>query len=363
MTGRKNKLITIKCIASALGVSVSTVSRALQGHSKVSAETKRKVKNYALQNGYEPNTQALNLRLKRSYTIAVIVPCFTDPFFAEAIDAIELAARRCNYNVLLGRSNNSDIKEAELFHSMRMRRVDGILISVSSKSVFFKKMDLASVNTLPVVFFDRVPGITAVCTAVVNCDSYHGMEKMMAWFFQNNRRHIGLINGPSDLLMSKDVLRAYMHAWPMRRRKIDMQLVETTDLTREGNRAAMMNLLKQNCKLDAVISFNDNVHTDVVEIAAEKGVEINGDIFFGSCEGRSFSKYLKYPPIVSLNPLPAKQGQYAFNALLQQINNGSNLKEYGHKKITSVFTQSKDTIAHLHIPGSTCKELQATMSY
>lgn len=333
MISKKKKLLTITCIADALGVSVSTVSRALQGHAKVADETKRKVSNYALVNGYEPNILAVNLRLQKSRTIGVIVPSFTDPFFTEVLDVIEANARRHNYNVLLGNSTNNSKKEADLFHSLRLRRVDGMIISLSPKSMFLKRGNFELGTTLPLVFFNHVPGFSGLRADAVSCDGYNGMSKLMSWFFQNNRRYIGFINGPSDLLISKELLQAYMHAWSERRRKIDMQLVETTDLTKEGNRQAIATLLMRNCKLDAIISFNDHVHIDAVEAAAEKGIVINNDIIFGSCAGRSFSQYLKQPPSVSLNPFPAKQGQMAFNALLQQINRHKKLSSFSHKKL------------------------------
>lgn len=333
MISKKKKVLTITCIADALGVSVSTVSRALQGHAKVADETKRKVSNYALVNGYEPNILAVNLRLQKSRTIGVIVPSFTDPFFAEVLDVIETNARRQNYNVLLGNSNDNSEKEADLFHSLRLRRVDGMIMSLSPKSMFLKRRNFESGATLPLVFFNHVPGFSGIRADAISCDGYNGMLKLMSWFFQNNRRHIGFINGPSDLLLSKELLQAYMHSWSIRRRKIDMQLVESTDLSKEGNRQAISTLLKRNCKLDAVISFNDHVHIDAVEAAAELGIVVNQDIIFGSTAGRSFSQYLRQPPRVSLNPFPAKQGQMAFNALLQQINRGKIVSPFSYKKI------------------------------
>src|SRR5687767_2948639 len=126
--------VTIKDIAKLLGISKSTVSRALSEHSDVNQETRKKVMEIAQKLNYQPNVLALNLKQQRTHTIGVIIPETVNRFFAKAIGGIQRVANQSGYNVMICQSNESYITERNNLQSLLATHVDGILVSVSSET-------------------------------------------------------------------------------------------------------------------------------------------------------------------------------------------------------------------------------------
>lgn len=107
----KFEAVTIKDIAKALGLSTSTVSRALRDSYEISEETKQLVLNYAKEINYRPNPIALSLKEKRSRTIGVVVSEIANSFFSQTINGIESIAHNKGYNVIITQSLESYERE------------------------------------------------------------------------------------------------------------------------------------------------------------------------------------------------------------------------------------------------------------
>lgn len=128
----KFEAITIKDIAKTLGLSTSTVSRALRDSYEISPETKLKVLEYAREMNYRPNPIALSLKEKRSSSIGVLVCEIANSFFSQAINGIESVAQQKGYNVIIAQSKEDFNREVSALNYLSSRSVDGILLSVSS---------------------------------------------------------------------------------------------------------------------------------------------------------------------------------------------------------------------------------------
>ncbi len=152
----KHTAVTIKEIARLLGLSKSTVSRALTEHADVNDETRRKVQSVARQLQYEPNKIALNLKQQCTKTIGVIVPETANVFFAKVMDGIQKVANEAGYNVVVCQSNESYAVEKENIRSLIANQVDGLLISVSQETDNTDHFDIILKKNIPVVFFDRI---------------------------------------------------------------------------------------------------------------------------------------------------------------------------------------------------------------
>jgi LacI family transcriptional regulator len=121
----QSKPTTIKEIAQLLGISVSTVSRALHDHPSIGLTTRAKIKKLAGELNYEPNQTAIFLQKGKTHTIGVILPELSEAFFSSAISAIEDTAYKKNYTVLLAQSHDDEQKERQLVEKMKNHRVDG----------------------------------------------------------------------------------------------------------------------------------------------------------------------------------------------------------------------------------------------
>ena len=157
---------TLKKLSEALGISISTVSRALKDHPDISVATKHKVKELAAAMEYEPNSYAVLLRTRQSNVLGILVPTITNFFYDSFIAAVEDEARKYGYTVLIIQSRDNAETEAASMAIFRKHMVMGVFATVSIETDDlspFKKMEDIDV---PVVFFDRVPeeeGFHTVC--------------------------------------------------------------------------------------------------------------------------------------------------------------------------------------------------------
>src|SRR5512133_638455 len=133
----KNHQITIKDIARALGVSISTVSRALKDHPDISSQTKKLVRDLVEKMKYKPNAIALSLRSQRTKIIGVIIPEIVHHFFSSVISGIDEAAVAEGYNVMFFQSNESYEREVMNIQSILNSRADGVLISLAKATKKF----------------------------------------------------------------------------------------------------------------------------------------------------------------------------------------------------------------------------------
>ena len=151
------KLPTIKEIAKQLNVSISTVSRALSDHPRIGLRTKMRVKELAKELGYEPNSQAIFFKQKKTYVIGVILPFIREEFFSQAISGIETAAMEHDYTILFGQSHDDPEREKKVVEAMKRQRIDGLIISLSKQTSRYEHLQALEKYNIPIVYFDRVP--------------------------------------------------------------------------------------------------------------------------------------------------------------------------------------------------------------
>ena len=122
--------MTLKKMAQELGISVSTVSKALNDHKEISQQTRDLVQAFAKQHNYRPNHMALRLKSKKTKTIGVIVPEIVHEFFSKVIRGIETIADAEGYNVLVSVSNESYEKEVLVLQLYTEGIIDGIIMGL-----------------------------------------------------------------------------------------------------------------------------------------------------------------------------------------------------------------------------------------
>src|SRR6186713_3062868 len=166
----KFEAVTIKDIARALGISTSTVSRALRDSYEISPETKQLVLDCAEKLNYRPNPIALSLKERRSRSIGVVVCEIANNFFSQVINGIESIAYDKGYNVIISQSHESYDREVVNVQHLASRSVDGLLVSVSSETRDVSHFINLHEKGLPIVFFDRV--INEIKTHKVIADNY-----------------------------------------------------------------------------------------------------------------------------------------------------------------------------------------------
>ena len=308
---------TIKEIAKRLNLAASTVSRALHNHPRIGLRTRMKVQELARELQYEPNQTAIFFQQKKTFTLGIVLPELSEAFFSAAISGIEDTANKSNYMVLLGQSHDDTTREQKIVEIMKNHRVDGLLVSLAKNTVNYAHFEMLRKYNIPVVFFDRIPNMPNIHYVASNMES--GTIQAVSLLLQRGHRVIGMINGPEKLIASQQRTAGYQKAMQLQRLKYDASLNVNADLTKEGTRNAMRQLLAHKRKITAIVAFNDYVSQDAVQYALEQGLEINKDITFVSYANLPLSSYMAFPPLASVEQYPYLQGQKATEILLELL--------------------------------------------
>ncbi|WP_407428179.1 LacI family DNA-binding transcriptional regulator [Arcticibacter sp.] len=309
--------VTIKEIADILQIATSTVSRALHDHPSIGKEMKAKIKKLAADLNYQPNHTAISFQKGKTYTIGVIIPELSEIFFSSAISAIEETAYARNYTMLLAQSHDSEAKEKQLIEKMKKQRVDGLLISVSKSTRSFEHFESLKKFNIPTVFFDRIPPIQEIHS--VACSIETGTVEAVNYLLKRGHRVIGMINGPSTLLASKERKAGFVEALVRNRLKFDPTLVAESDLTEEGSIEALNYLLDNKRQPSAIVTFNDYVALYAMKYMRQSKIKNGKEIDFVSYANLPLLDYLESRPVASVEQFPALQARKATDTLLDLI--------------------------------------------
>lgn len=201
---------TIKDIARALNISVSTVSRALRDTYDVSKETKERVLSVAAELNYKPNYNATALARGSTHNIGIILPMITNYYFSTVLTGIQEVAYNKGFNIILFVTNDSAERELAVIDNLFVTSLDGLLVSISSDSDACGHFQTIMDEGYPVVFFDRVP--TNIKTSKVTQDDFNGAFEAVQHLISNGYTKIAHIAGPQGLIFTERRLQGYLAA-------------------------------------------------------------------------------------------------------------------------------------------------------
>lgn len=314
----KGNQVTIKDIAKALGISASTVSRALKDHPDISPETKEAVNKLAAELNYRPNSIALSLRQRRTNTIGVIIPEIAHFFFSTVISGIEDIAYGAGYNVIIAQSNESYEREVTDTKALFNSRVDGLLVSVARETVNTDHFKALMDSNVPLVFFDRVVEDLNVSKVIVNDEE--GAYEATAHLIEQGYRRIAHLAGPMNLYISINRLAGYKAALQDNHYAIDETIIKTCGLgTFEEAEHITSQLLSLPNPPDAIFANNDVAAYGAMKAIKSKGLKIPEDVAIVGFSNWRFSGLIE-PALSSVTQPGFKMGQEATKLLIKQIN-------------------------------------------
>ena len=317
----KYEAVTIKDIAKALGLSTSTVSRALRDSYEISPETKKIVIEYAQQINYRPNPIALSLKEKRSRSIGIIVCEIANSFFSQAINGIESIAYDKGYNVIIAQSHESYEREILNLQYLASRSIDGLLISVSSETQNLDHLINLHKRGFPIVFFDRV--VENLDTHKVGVDNYKGAYDATSELIKNGHRNIAMLAGSEFLSITKERVAGYHQALTDHKIAFDASQIEYClhgGMNYQEVENALGSLLSNKNKPSAVIASADKLTTNCLRYFKSKGLEVPNDIAMIGFSNLDLTDLLS--PSLSVIRQPAYEiGQVAIELLIKQIEN------------------------------------------
>ncbi len=309
--------VTIKDIARELGISPSTVSRALKDHPDISSKTKEAVNALAEKLNYQPNIVALNLRQKKTFTIGVIIPELVHFFFSTVISGIEDVAYQAGYSVILAQSNESYEREKTDIKALFNSRVDGLLMSISRETKNFDHIESVIAKGVPVVFYDRTFN-TTICSNVL-VDDYVGAKEAVNHLIDQGYQKIAFLEGSPGLIITADRKRGYMDALKEHGLEFKAAYIEEclTGSLEEGKRATKKLLAMPNPP-DAIFTANDPLAVGAMQSIKEAGLRIPQDVGVVGFSNWSYGSLLE-PSLTTVDQPGFEMGQEAARLLIRHI--------------------------------------------
>lgn len=334
--------VTIKDIAKILGISPSTVSRALKDHPDINTETKRAVNELANKLKYQPNAVALSLKHSHTNTIGVIIPEIVHYFFSSVISGIEDVASQRGYTVIFCQSNENYEREKANARMLLSHRVDGILVSVSKTTQSYNHLKDIQEGGIPLVFFDRATDEINADQVII--DDTEAAYKATRHLIETGRTRIAHFAGPQNLAIGRNRLQGYIDALNEAGIPIDKRLIVEAD-NFEKARNMVGELIDAGLMPDGIFAVNDMTAIGAMKTIQKRGIVIPDEIgVVGFSDG--YLSGITEPHLSSVDQHGYEMGTTAAEILFRRIM--SNSENY----IPEVKVLTADLIAR----GSSMKE-------
>jgi LacI family transcriptional regulator len=323
--------VTLKQIALELGISITTVSKALKNYKDVSPKTKEAVLNLARKLNYRPNAFAVNLRTKESKTIGLIIPEIVHHFFSNIVNAIIEEAEKKGYLVIILQSNESEELEKKQIDLLLSKRVDGILMSLSNNTKNLDHLKKVIKNNTPLVLFDKISKLID-CSKVVIDDrnaGYVATEHLI----KSGCKKIAHIRGPLNPQNSIDRFLGYKKALEDYNMKFDRSIVFTCEKVSfdEGYEFAKK-IYNEHKDVDGIFAITDLVGIGSVAYFNEIGVKIPNQIAIIGFSNWFMASVIT-PSLSTIDQPGFEMGKKALKLLLKEIKAQKKGKEFTHKTI------------------------------
>lgn len=320
---------TLKKISELLGLSISTVSRALKSHPDISEKTKQRVTELANTLDYEPNANAIQLRTSKSNLFALVVPSISNFFYHSFISAVEEESRKKGYALMILQSGDDPDIEMLNLKLCRKSRICGLFACISDQTgnidAYLKMKDL----DIPVIFFDKVPELT-------NCNKICFADEASATMAANNillknRKKVLALFGNINLSITKKRLSAFTKTIG---KKIDLRVHHANSA--EEAEAITIECLRQ--MPDTVFCMSDEILTGAMKAIQRTSLKIPSDISVIAISN-GFIPKLYFPEITYVETSGDELGRLAFSSMIACLNG-------------STFTQELTTMSVLVEGGS-----------
>lgn len=334
------KYTTIKDIAAALNVSKSTVSRALRGDIKnVNKETLQKILDTANEMGYKRNELAVNLRMRSTRTIGIVVPEMVTPFYMNFVTVAQNMLNEYGYRTLLALSNENFDTERNNLLMFEDYRVEGILISACHNKANLKTyQDLINRN-IPLVFFDRT--ISDLSVPKVKIDDYIKSFFMVEHLIRNNKCKILHLAGPDYIYNAIERKRGYRDALEKFHIDYNPNYVIKTGVDVEDGAEAVEKALQEHIEFDAIFSFTEMQALGAKRSLQEHNISIPQQVAISCMSGTRLST-LVHPSLTAVEQPVKEMARTAVRLVIDKINDFSIPDETVTLESTMIIRKSTD---------------------
>jgi len=303
--------VTVEDVARHAGVSIATVSRAINESHMLAKATYDRVMDSVEKLGFTPTPAARNLRQQKTQNIALVVPSILNPFFPELVSAVHSAVSEQGYSLLLVDSNKS---EQEALRIANSRIADGVLL-VGSTSSHPLRRSIENMN-IPIVALDRAP--TELGATVVQTTNVRGAREVVEHLIEQGHTEIAHITGPAGLSVAEQRTDGYRQALEGNGVKFRPDLVIAGDFSENSGAEAAMQLIESGALFSAIFAANDTQAIGVLAALRRHRIRVPDEVAVAGFDGINLSNYVN-PALTTYEQPVGEIAKYAANLLLQRL--------------------------------------------
>jgi LacI family repressor for deo operon, udp, cdd, tsx, nupC, and nupG len=310
--------VSIKDVARIAGVSIATVSRAVNEPDRVRQETRRRVEDAIRQTGYAPNALARSFRRGRTQVIMVVLPSVGDPFFTGVMEGIRTVAAREDYSLLINETQRNTLTADEIGAMVVSRQADGIILLASLSPFGTRVLSAESQRALPMVIgcetiapeLSEIPGI--------HIDNVAAAREATAYLQGLGHRRIAFMYGEHETLLTADREAGYRQAMDAAGLPVEPGWLVEGKLSIDGAISATQRLLGLPERPTAVFCANDEMAMGCLHALKGAGLAVPRDL---SVVGFDDTRYARItdPPLTTVRQPTRRIGERVMERLLQEI--------------------------------------------
>lgn len=325
-------------------MSAATTSRVLSGKEFVSEELRQRVLQAVEELNYSPNAVARSMAEHRTLTLGLVVSDVTNHFFTAVARGVEDAGQKAGYSVVLCNTDEQIEKERAYLSVLREKRVDGIILAVSSTEVahITRVVEAGTV----IVLIDRAAPKLNVPSVLV--DNVGGVRRAVEYLIGLGHRRIGVVAGSPEVATAGERIAGYRSALSACGIPYDASLVALGDLKEAGGRTAAMKLWARSDRPTAIVSLSNVMTTGALLALRQCGARIPTDVSFIGFDDLPYFELLEHPLTVVTQPT-YELGRYACELLLQSVESGGSF-DRSHQEIrlpTQLIVRSSCAPIHM----------------
>lgn len=331
--------VTLKDIARQVGVSITTVSRALGGYDDVAEETKQRILQMAREMGYRPHTIAQSLRRQRTNTVGLIIPTagprFSDPYFTEILTGIGNEAAEHEFDLLVS-TRAPGTQEQEAYERMAgSRRVDGLLVIRTRRHD--ERITYLVERGFPFVAFGRSD--LDLDFPYVDVDGTKGLDEATQYLIDLGHRRVAYISAPPNLMFAHYRLTGYKKALERSGLPVREEWIAIGRLTQEDGYREGLRLLDLEPAPTAIIAANDLMALGVISAAQERGLIVGRDLAVVGFDDTPLAEH-SHPSLTTVHQPIYDIGKMICCMLIQLIENGDPVQRQVMLEPTLVIRES-----------------------
>ena len=318
---RRSK-ITMDDVARAAGVSIQTVSAVINNKSGISEKTRVRIRKIIARLDYQPNLLASSLRGQRSFTIGVLIPSITNPFYPELVRGIEDEAQRHGYSLFLCNSDENPEKEVKYLHLLRRHRIAGLIAgTINEHPAWTQALNNLAAQGVSIVLLLGASRPSEKIT-IITTDDQEGFVKVTSYLLDLGHDRIGMIMPPLNPNGESPRVNGFVQAHTLRGKKVEPELLVRGGWhVTEGQEGAAQ-LMRLPVPPTAIVAPNDMAAIGAINKLKELNLKVPEDVAVVGFDNIGIARW--YDPSLTTVDQPRHQiGERAMQELLKRFQNPS----------------------------------------